>query len=82
MTWNVNRRSHHWVTLDGDNYSCNDCDTKTGSQPCPEIDEMLDAQIGDYLATKADREADQLADYGKATYNDDAPDNPFNERPF
>lgn len=33
--WRRNRKSHRWVTLDGENFSCDYCDTKTGSEPCP-----------------------------------------------
>ena len=47
--WRRNRATHSWVTLDGDNYSCSFCDTKTGREPCP--DEMiLDAQIDQHEA--------------------------------
>lgn len=73
-TWRQNRRSHHWVTLDGENYSCSFCDSKTGSQPCP--------GNGPDFASKVERgEADQLTDYGQANYTLDPPDNPFTERP-
>jgi hypothetical protein len=51
--YRANRLTHSWVTLDGENYSCNFCDTKTGSEPCPE-GRMLDAQIDEYLAAEAE----------------------------
>jgi len=33
--WRRNRQTHRWVTLNGEDYACDICDTKTGSQPCP-----------------------------------------------
>lgn len=33
--WMANRKTHHWVSLDGEDYSCNDCDTSIGAEPCP-----------------------------------------------
>ena len=64
-TWRRNRQTHHWVTLNGEDYSCNDCDTKTGTEPCP----------GQWrLASKGEMEADQLTDYGQAIYEYDGED--------
>ena len=92
-TWRQNRQTHSWATLDGENYACSFCDTKTGRDPCPE-GRMLDAQIDQHqadlhrhaeykLAGKVERgEADQLTDYGQANYTLDTPDPTNEERPF
>jgi len=73
-TWRTNRQTHHWVTLDGENYTCNDCDTKTGSEPCPgDGNDHVEYQ----LASKREMEADQLTDYGQAIYEYDGDDNDF-----
>ena len=50
-TWEKNRKTHSWTTLDGEEFSCSFCDTKTGREPCPE-GRMLDAQIDEHLAAE------------------------------
>ena len=80
QTWRRNRQTHHWVTLNGEDYTCNDCDTKTGSEPCPgdgndNIETYYEAVVEDergyQLASKGEMEADQLTDYGQAIYEYD-----------
>ena len=47
--WRINRQTHQWVTLNGEDYACNDCDTRTGLEPCP-------GSTGNWHATKTERE--------------------------
>lgn len=68
------RNSHQWTTLDGEEFVCFYCDSKTGNGMCPgDGTQYLDEQAAE-LAGKAEREADQLTDTGRDTYDVDAPD--------
>ena len=64
------RKSHAWVTLDGENFSCSWCDSKTGNGMCPGAGPQDPDDFGSF-ATTTEREADQITDAGRASYEDD-----------
>ena len=72
--WRRDLATHQFVTLDGEEYSCTWCDSKTGNGICPgDGNDHVEYQ----LASKGEMEADQLTDYGQAIYEYDGDDNDF-----
>lgn len=54
--WNEYRSTHQWVTLDGEEYSCNACDTKTGLEPCPGLGDPDEASAHSHEAVTGQEE--------------------------
>lgn len=69
--WRRNRQTHRWVTLDGENYSCDYCDTKSGSEPCPNPYAPRPE-----LASKTERETPGLGLICVDFYEDRGPEEP------
>ena len=72
--WRRNRRTHRWVTLDGENYSCSYCDTKTGTEVCPEWVSVVPTPEELDVATKTERETPSLGLICVDYYEDRGPE--------
>ena len=72
------RQSHSWVSLNGEDWACAYCDTKTGRGMCPGNDGPDPDEYFASLGSKAERgEAEQVLEDNQASYEIEAEDTPF-----